>query len=114
MSYVLNANKMDSIFLSIISQYLKDYVNNYRKEQCSTNFLSGQGILRDLDINVDAINESISQQSAPSVRFTSVVINTLSIEAPFMSLKTKPVIVYIDRILLKLQKMLKLWSVLIH
>ena len=78
---------METLLLSIISSYLKDYVNNFRKEQISVNFLRGHGVIRDLDINVDAINDSIFQAGAPGLRFTRIIINTLSIDAPFMSLK---------------------------
>ena len=53
---------MESIIQSIITKYLKEFVNNFRKEQISVNFLRGQGVIHDLDINVDAINEAIFSQ----------------------------------------------------
>lgn len=34
---------MESLVLSLISKYLKEYVNNFRKEQVSIDFLRGQG-----------------------------------------------------------------------
>ena len=93
---------MESILLSVISSYLKDYVNNFRKEQISLNFLRGHGVIKDLDINVDAINDTIFQSGAPALRFTRIIINTLSIDCPFMSLKTKPIVAHIDEIFIEI------------
>jgi hypothetical protein len=93
---------MESILLSIVSSYLKEYVKNFRKEQISMNFLRGQGVIKDLDINVDAINDTIFQSGAPGLRFTRIMINTLSIDAPFMSLKSKPIVVHIDEIFVEI------------
>ena len=80
---------MESLLLSVVSKYLKEYVNNFSKEKMSMNFLRGHGVIRDLDINVDAINEMVFHQ-APGLRFSSILINTLSIEAPIMSLHRSP------------------------
>ena len=93
---------MESLLLSIISQYLKDYVNNFKREQVSLNFLRGQGVIRNLDINVDPINEAIFQSSVPALRFSRIMINTLSVEAPIMSLKTKPITFFIDRLFIEI------------
>ena len=93
---------MESLLLSIISQYLKDYVNNFTREQVSLNFLRGQGVIRNLDINVDPINEAIFQSSVPALRFSRIMINTLSVEAPIMSLKTKPITFFIDRLFIEI------------
>jgi hypothetical protein len=93
---------MESLVLSILSKYLNDYVNNFRREQVSMNFLRGQGVIRDIDINVDAINEYVFALGAPSLKFSRILINTLSIEAPFMSLKSKPITVYIDEMFVEI------------
>ena len=55
---------MESLVSSIISKYLKDYVNNFRPEQVTVNFLSGQGVMRDLDLNVQYINDNFLQLNA--------------------------------------------------
>lgn len=60
--------------------------------------------MRDLDINVDAINDLIFQSSAPSLKFNRILINTLSIDAPMMSLKSKPIMVFIDEIFIELSE----------
>ena len=60
--------------------------------------------MRDLDINVDAINDLIFQSSAPSLKFNRILINTLSIDAPMMSLKSKPIVVFIDEIFIELSE----------
>ena len=93
---------MESLLLSIISQYLKDYVNNFKRDQVSLNFLRGQGVIRNLDINVGAINEAIFQSSVPALRFTRIMINTLSVEAPIMNLKNKPITFFIDRLFIEI------------
>jgi N-terminal region of Chorein or VPS13 len=93
---------MESLLLSIISQYLKDYVNNFKRDQVSLNFLRGQGVIRNLDINVAAINEAIFQSSIPALRFTRIMINTLSVEAPIMNLKNKPITFFIDRLFIEI------------
>ena len=93
---------MESLLLSIISQYLKDYVNNFKRDQVSLNFLRGQGVIRNLDINVGAINDAIFQSSVPSLRFTRIMINTLSVEAPIMNLKNKPITFFIDRLFIEI------------
>jgi len=99
---------MESLVLSLISKYLKEYVNNFRKEQVSIDFLRGQGVMRDLDINVDAINDLIFQSSAPSLKFNRILINTLSIDAPMMSLKSKPIVVFIDEIFIELSEVVEI------
>ena len=93
---------MESLLLSVISQYLKDYVNNFTREQVSLNFLRGQGVIKNLDINVDAINEAVFQSDAPALKFTRIIVNTLSIEAPIMNLKNKPITVFIDRLFVEI------------
>ena len=69
---------MESLVLSIISSYLKNYVNNFRKEQISLNFLRGQGVITDLDLNVDEINNIVFPSGG--IGFTRIIINKLSIE----------------------------------
>ena len=92
---------MESIILNIVQGYLKDYVNNFRKEQVSLNFLRGQGELRDLDINVDAINDLVFGAS-PGLRFTRILCNTLAIRSPDVwSLKNKPITFFIDRLFIE-------------
>jgi hypothetical protein len=93
---------MESLVLSIVAKYLKDYVNNFRKDQISVNFLRGQGVIRDLDINVDAINELFIQSACPAIKVSKLLINTLSINAPIMSLKTRPIVVFIDELFVEL------------
>lgn len=101
---------MESIILSLLSSYLKDYVNNFKKENISVNFLRGNGVIKDLDINVDAINEAVFQSGAPGLRFTRIMINTLSIEAPIMSLKTKPIIIHIDELFVEVGEIVDIVS----
>lgn len=94
---------MDSLLISIVSKYLKEYVNNFRKEQITLNFLGGQGVMRDLDLNVEHINEAFLQASAPALRFTRILINKLSIEAPtILNLKGKPIIIYVDEMFIEI------------
>lgn len=93
---------MESLLLSVISEYLKDYVNNFTREQVSLNFLRGQGVIRNLDINVDAINELLFQSDASIMQFTRIMINTLSVQAPIMNLKNKPIIFFIDRLFIEI------------
>lgn len=95
---------MESLLLSVISSYLKDYVNNFRREQISVNFLRGQGVIRDLDINVDALNELVFEQTYPGLRFSRIMINKLSIDAPIMSLGTKPIVIFIDEIFIEISE----------
>jgi hypothetical protein len=93
---------MESIILNIVQGYLKDYVNNFRKEQVSLNFLRGQGSLRDLDINVDAINDLVFAGS-PGLRFTRILCNSLAIRSPDVwSLKNKPITFFIDRLFVEI------------
>ena len=92
---------MESLVSSIISKYLKIYVNNFHKEQVSMNFLRGHGVIRDLDLNVDEINDLLMSGS-PGLRFTRIMINTLSIKAPIMSLKRKPIIFFVDEIFIEI------------
>ena len=96
---------MESLISSIISKYLKDYVNNFRPEQVTVNFLSGQGVMRDLDLNVQYINDSFLQAQAPSLKFTRILINKLSIEAPsILSIKNKPIVFYVDEMFIELSE----------
>ena len=69
---------MESLLLSIISSYLKDYVNNFRKEQISVNFLRGQGVMRDIDVNVAMVNSIFfhSKSSFPGLKFSRYIIMT--------------------------------------
>lgn len=99
---------MESLITSIISKYLKDYLNNFKKESISMNFLGGKGVIKDLDINVDAINELVFQSTAPGLRFTRILVNTLSIKAPIMSLKSKPIIVLIDHIFVEISEIVEI------
>ena len=66
---------MESLATSIIFGYLKQYVNNFKKEQVSTNFFRGQSVIHNVDINVDAINEMAFLQSLPGLKFTRIFIN---------------------------------------
>ena len=93
---------MESLLLSVISGYLKDYVNNFTREQVSLNFLRGQGAIKNLDINVHAINDLLFQSDAPVLQFTRIMINTLSVEAPILNLKNKPIIFFIDRLFIEI------------
>lgn len=93
---------MESIIQSIVIKYLKEFVNNFRKEQISVNFLRGQGVINDLDINVDAINDAVFLNGSPGLRFTRIMINTLSIEAPLMALKSKPIVVFVDELFIEI------------
>ena len=96
---------MESLVSSIISKYLKDYVNNFRPEQVTVNFLSGQGVMRDLDLNVQYINDSFLQAQAPSLKFTRILINKLSIEAPsILNIKNKPIVFYVDEMFIELSE----------
>jgi hypothetical protein len=52
---------MESIVQSVVLKYLKEFVNNFRKEQITVNFLRGQGTVHDLDINVGAINDALER-----------------------------------------------------
>jgi hypothetical protein len=72
------------------------------------NFLGGKGVIKDLDINVDAINELVFQSSAPGLRFTRILVNTLSIKAPIMSLKSKPIVVLIDQIFVEISEIVEI------
>ena len=94
---------MESIILSVIQSYLKDYVNNFRKEQISLNFLRGKGSLTNLDINVDVINDLIFASGAPGLRFTRILCNTLAIRSPDVwSLKNKPIIFFVDQLFIEI------------
>ena len=96
---------MDSLVISIISKYLKDFVNNFRPEQITLNFLGGQGVMRNLDINVQHINEAFLQGSQPALKFTRILINKLSIEAPsILNIKSKPIIFFIDEMFVELSE----------
>lgn len=97
---------MESLVISIISKYLKDFVNNFRPEQITVNFLGGQGVMRDLDLNVQHINEAFLQGSSPSLRFTRILINKLSIEAPsILNIKSKPIIFFVDEMFIELSEL---------
>jgi N-terminal region of Chorein or VPS13 len=97
---------MESLVISIISKYLKDFVNNFRPEQITVNFLGGQGVMRDLDLNVQHINDSFLQGSTPSLKFTRILINKLSIEAPsILNIKSKPIIFFVDEMFIELSEM---------
>ena len=99
---------MESLILSFVSNYLKEYVNNFRKEQISMNFLRGHGVIHNLDINVDVINDSLSNSSARALKVKRIFVNTLSIKAPILSLKTKPIIVYIDELFIEVYEIFKI------
>ena len=88
---------MESLISSIVASYLKDYIRNFKKEQMGLNFLRGKSVIRDIDVNVDTLNDSVFA-SMPSLRFARILINTLSIDVPFMSLKSKPIVAYIDEV----------------
>ena len=94
---------MESIILNVIQSYLKDYVNNFRKEQISVDFLRGKGSLTGLDINVDAINDLVFGSGAPGLRFTRILCNTLAIRSPDVwSLKNKPIIFFVDQLFIEI------------
>lgn len=94
---------MESILLSLFSSYFKKYVNNFRKEQFSLNFLRGQGVIKNLDLNVDAVNELVFHSGAvPGLRFVKIRINSVSLDIPFLSLKTKPIVTKIDEIYIEI------------
>jgi hypothetical protein len=97
---------MESLVISIISKYLKDFVNNFRPEQINVNFLGGQGVMRNLDLNVQHINESFLQPSMPALAFTRILINKLSIEAPsLLNLKSKSIVFYVDELFVEVCEM---------
>ena len=99
---------MESLATSIIFGYLKQYLNNFKKEQVSTNFFRGQSVIHNVDINVDAINEMAFLQSLPGLKFTRIFINTLSIEANLMSLQSKAITVFIDEIFFQVNEIVEL------
>ncbi len=99
---------MESLATSIIFGYLKQYINNFKKEQVSTNFFRGQSVIHNVDINVDAINEMAFLQSLPGLKFTRIFINTLSIEANLMSLQSKAITVFIDEIFFQVNEIVEL------
>ena len=69
------------------------------------NFLSGQGVMRDLDLNVQYINDSFLQAQAPSLKFTRILINKLSIEAPsILNIKSKPIVFFVDEMFIELSE----------
>ena len=99
---------MESLATSIIFGYLKQYLNNFKKEQVSTNFFRGQSVIHNVDVNVDAINEMAFLQSLPGLKFTRIFINTLSIEANLMSLHSKAITVFIDEIFFQVNEIVEL------
>ena len=58
--------------------------------------------MKNLDINVDPMNDAIFKNSIPALRFTRIMVNTLSVEAPIMNLKNKPVTFFIDHLFVEI------------
>lgn len=51
---------------------------------------------------LSSINDLFFQSGAPGLRFTRIMINTLSIDAPIMSLKSKPIVAHIDELFIEI------------
>ena len=58
--------------------------------------------MKNLDINVDPINDAVFKNSVPALRFSRIMVNTLSVEAPIMNLKNKPVTFFIDHLFVEI------------
>jgi hypothetical protein len=60
--------------------------------------------MRDVDVNVDLLNETLFKSGLPGLRLSRIFINTLSMQAPIMTLKTKPIIIYADELFIEISE----------
>lgn len=86
---------MDGLIYSVIGKYLTYYIKGLRKDQVNLNFVKGKGELTDIEVNARAVNDLLQ---LPNLQFTKICVNRLRVKASLRKLKTKPIVVYADRV----------------
>ena len=84
----------ESVAASILNRVLGDYVANLSQEQLSLGIMSGNAKLSDLKLKPDAL-----QQLQLPIDVAEGSVGQLTMQIPWASLKTKPVVIHIQDIL---------------
>eukprot|EP01028_Stygiella_incarcerata_P001313 TRINITY_DN12167_c0_g1_i1.p1 TRINITY_DN12167_c0_g1~~TRINITY_DN12167_c0_g1_i1.p1 ORF type:complete len:1595 (-),score=481.25 TRINITY_DN12167_c0_g1_i1:91-4875(-) len=92
---------MEMILTKLFGKYLSMFVKNFQKEQLNVRIFRGEGGLKNLELDVDVINELVGMPTLPLKRIT---IGTLRARAAVTRLRHEPVIVFIEDVVVELEE----------
>ena len=88
----------------ILKRFLQPYLEGFKTKDLSLSFLSGKAALRDIEVNVNAVNELMNMAPGMPVRFTRIHVNKLKVKASVRKINTKPIRLELDTVVLTLDE----------
>lgn len=83
---------------------LQPFLVGFSTKDLSLSFLGGKAALRDVEVNVDAVNEQLNKQPGMPFRFRRIHVSELAVSASVSKIKTRPIKLIIDEVIIELDE----------
>ena len=94
---------MESLIISALSGYLREYIKDFHAEQMGVNLFSGTTELKDVELDVNTMNKLLDMDQG-CLQFESIQISSLKIEVPYLSLSTQHIVVSLGHVFIEVKE----------